>query len=211
METTVKTCLLCKRELPATTEFFHKAPHDYMGFHRHCKECRNARRREQTITDAEYAMKNRERAARWRDANPELSREKARRYAAEHRSDAVERVRQWRMANPEKYREACTYASRRDHFRSNRDYYTAVKHNFRARSEGVDGTIAGDDISGLYIEQSGLCSYCGEDMGETYTVDHVLPLSRGGTNTPDNIVLCCGVCNSSKGTATLDEWEARKS
>ncbi len=40
------------------------------------------------------------------------------------------------------------------------------------------------------------CAYCGAPAS---TVDHVLPLARGGTSDVDNLVPCCSRCNSSRG------------
>lgn len=40
------------------------------------------------------------------------------------------------------------------------------------------------------------------------TVDHVVPLSKGGGNGRDNLVLSCRHCNSLKGDMMPDEWEA---
>lgn len=37
-----------------------------------------------------------------------------------------------------------------------------------------------------------------------FTVDHVKPVVRGGTNDPDNLVPCCRRCNSSKGAKSTD-------
>jgi 5-methylcytosine-specific restriction endonuclease McrA len=42
------------------------------------------------------------------------------------------------------------------------------------------------------------CQYCGEERG-TLTVDHVIPRSKGGLSTWDNIVACCAPCNRRKG------------
>lgn len=41
---------------------------------------------------------------------------------------------------------------------------------------------------------------------ERRTVDHVMPLSRGGSNELNNLVLACRSCNCRKGTLTVDEW-----
>lgn len=38
------------------------------------------------------------------------------------------------------------------------------------------------------------------------SVEHVLPLSKGGTHTWDNVTLICHRCNTSKNCKTLDEW-----
>lgn len=51
------------------------------------------------------------------------------------------------------------------------------------------------------------CVYCGQHGGRL-TLDHVLPVSRGGTSELTNLVTACAVCNSAKGTRTLQEWLA---
>lgn len=51
------------------------------------------------------------------------------------------------------------------------------------------------------------CVYCGVS-GVSLQLDHVIPRSRGGADTPDNLVACCKSCNSSKGARTPDEWRA---
>jgi 5-methylcytosine-specific restriction endonuclease McrA len=42
------------------------------------------------------------------------------------------------------------------------------------------------------------CQYCGRERGNL-TVDHVIPRSKGGRSTWDNIVTCCAPCNRRKG------------
>ena len=42
------------------------------------------------------------------------------------------------------------------------------------------------------------CQYCGGVRG-SLTLDHVIPRSRGGPSTWDNIVTCCAPCNRRKG------------
>ncbi|HEY1357246.1 MAG TPA: HNH endonuclease [Thermoleophilaceae bacterium] len=42
------------------------------------------------------------------------------------------------------------------------------------------------------------CQYCGHERGNL-TVDHVIPRSKGGGSTWDNIVTCCAPCNRRKG------------
>jgi 5-methylcytosine-specific restriction endonuclease McrA len=42
------------------------------------------------------------------------------------------------------------------------------------------------------------CQYCGHERGNL-TVDHVVPRSKGGRSTWDNIVACCAPCNRRKG------------
>ncbi|MGP3699222.1 HNH endonuclease [Rhodobacter sp. NSM] len=49
----------------------------------------------------------------------------------------------------------------------------------------------------------GGCAYC-DQQAETW--DHVVPVSKGGTTEPRNIVPACIACNSSKRDRDLDEW-----
>jgi 5-methylcytosine-specific restriction endonuclease McrA len=53
------------------------------------------------------------------------------------------------------------------------------------------------------------CNYCGA-QDERMCADHVVPLSRGGSNDESNLVACCLPCNSSKADRLLDEWEGRR-
>jgi 5-methylcytosine-specific restriction protein A len=50
---------------------------------------------------------------------------------------------------------------------------------------------------------SGLCFYCGKKFPmKELTMDHIVPLARGGTTTPGNVVPSCLSCNKNKGVDT---------
>ena len=54
--------------------------------------------------------------------------------------------------------------------------------------------------------QQGVCHYCGKKVGAAnLTMDHVIPVSRGGTSTKGNVVPCCKDCNNAKKSATPAE------
>jgi len=56
--------------------------------------------------------------------------------------------------------------------------------------------------------QGGVCYYCGRTVGRTrLTMDHVVPLSRGGRSTKGNIVPACKECNNKKKYLLPIEWE----
>ncbi|MFV0375485.1 HNH endonuclease [Microbacterium sp.] len=61
---------------------------------------------------------------------------------------------------------------------------------------------------GVLRRDANRCAYCG--TGAT-TIDHVLPRSRGGAETWENLVACCLRCNNVKGDRTPQEmgWELR--
>jgi 5-methylcytosine-specific restriction endonuclease McrA len=57
--------------------------------------------------------------------------------------------------------------------------------------------------------QKGVCHYCGRHVGPgQLTMDHVVPLSRGGKSKKGNLVPACKTCNSKKKYLLPVEWEA---
>lgn len=50
-----------------------------------------------------------------------------------------------------------------------------------------------------------MCAYCGTTDGP-FDFDHILPISKGGSNSASNLTLACAMCNRSKGGRTLLEW-----
>lgn len=52
------------------------------------------------------------------------------------------------------------------------------------------------------------CAYCGKLLSTyTATIDHIVPLSRGGDNEPSNLCWCCKNCNSEKAYFLTEEWK----
>ena len=63
---------------------------------------------------------------------------------------------------------------------------------------------------GVFLRDGGRCAYC--DAPAT-SLDHVVPRSRGGTHTWDNVVSCCRRCNHIKADRTVADlgWRLRRS
>ena len=58
----------------------------------------------------------------------------------------------------------------------------------------------------LFNRDNGMCQYCAKKLSKsTLTIDHVLPKSRGGKNTWENMVSCCRSCNVKKKNRTPNE------
>ena len=58
----------------------------------------------------------------------------------------------------------------------------------------------------IYMRDKFRCQYCGEKKAAgDLTLDHILPRSRGGDNSPVNIVTACVSCNNRKGDRTPAE------
>lgn len=56
----------------------------------------------------------------------------------------------------------------------------------------------------VFDEDGYTCQHCGGL--KHLTIDHKLPVSRGGTNDRENLWTLCKSCNSSKGSRTVEEW-----
>jgi 5-methylcytosine-specific restriction protein A len=55
---------------------------------------------------------------------------------------------------------------------------------------------------------SGICHYCGRVFpAQSLTMDHVVPLARGGKTAKSNVVPCCSDCNAKKRYLLPIEWE----
>ncbi|MFA6816415.1 MAG: HNH endonuclease [Lentisphaeria bacterium] len=54
----------------------------------------------------------------------------------------------------------------------------------------------------------GICYYCKKQVPpKELTMDHIVPIIRGGNSTKGNIVACCKKCNSEKKYLTPVEWQ----
>jgi 5-methylcytosine-specific restriction endonuclease McrA len=108
-----------------------------------------------------------------------------------------------RLANPEKYRE--------DDIRRRKNWYAANKaqqlvgtHNWKARKFGVPGELTAEDYERVISQP---CIYCGYD--KFTEIDHIVPMSKGGSNSIENIQPTCRYCNNAKGyfgEADFLEW-----
>lgn len=74
----------------------------------------------------------------------------------------------------------------------------------RRRSREQNGSFSSTDWLDLLDAYDYCCAYCSV-LNESLTADHIIPLSRGGLNTKDNIAPACEKCNKSKGSKTLQE------
>lgn len=81
----------------------------------------------------------------------------------------------------------------------------------RALKEAAPGDVTIEQFWSRCERLGWRCVYCGDPLPKSNaTMDHVVPLSRGGSNGIENIVPACRPCNASKGNRLLGEWQGRK-
>ena len=80
-----KICTSCGKELPASTEYFHKNPKGKFGLQQKCKSCR--------------AWSNPD------NTEKEAQRKYSKKYYAKNKNNIIKKLTEWKANNPEKYRE----------------------------------------------------------------------------------------------------------
>lgn len=81
----------------------------------------------------------------------------------------------------------------------------AASLRYRAKQQGAGGDVTVEDMRRLLLRHP-VCPYCGHefDRGRHRLVwDHRVPLSAGGSHTPDNLLPVCKQCNAEKGAKPL--------
>lgn len=149
------------------------------------------------------------RTRRWRERHREKSREYQRLYQQklrqdpEHRAKEAAKLRERYAANPEYHRaRALRWA------KENPAKACAQANLRRARLAGAEGSYTAEEFAAVCEAHGNLCAYCGEER--PLCADHVIPITRGGSNYIENIVPACRSCNSRKGARTADEYLALK-
>lgn len=101
----------------------------------------------------------------------------------------------------------CSGIRRSDKLKSRKPPVTRTEAKSKVRSE----KISAEDLVDRLALFGGCCAYCSEPLGKNKQVDHVVPISKLGADTLENIVFVCQSCNSSKGNRDFLDWYRTKS
>ena len=149
----------------------------------------------------------RERAKAYYLKEREAIRERRRVYRQLHRDLILQRKKAYREAHLVALQmcDKVYYQNHRDRILERRKVYKTnnlVKDRVqqarrRARKQGLPATLTVEQWLAIQVAYKHRCAYCGSKP-KKLTQDHVVPLSKGGGTTPDNIVPACTSCNSRK-------------
>ncbi len=146
--------------------------------------------------------KRKKSAADWYQANKVRKNDTSKAWREANKEKNLQYNRDWNEANKERKR----VTSKAWH-KANPDKARAAEHRRRARLLSAGGTFSDQDIKSLAQSQP-VCNGCPVNFGDVpHTIDHIVPLARGGSNWPSNLQLLCQPCNDSKGAKTMEEWK----
>lgn len=194
-----KICSACKIEKPVTA--FYRRPG---GYHGRCKMCDDKANKARYDADPE---KYRAKAREWARANPERHRARFHAWVAANHEYRLHYFR-WSAFVKGRAKRARDIEVRRQWPRERlQAYYAKCGFNRMKRLRNV--TREWIDRAAIIERDKGICYLCGiaPKVGDL-TLDHVIPLARGGSHTADNIRVACRRCNSRKGTKLLADYLA---
>lgn len=186
-----KVCAACGQEKPAAE--FHKNARMLDGLRSSCKPCVLATNRQSVLRHHEKRKAEKRAVYReqrdtpeyrayvkaYQEATKERKREYDREYLRKNRERATRRAAEWNKRNPEKR--------------------SAIGISYSARRRSLEaGGISTADLAKWKAAQPKCCYWCGDKRAKEYTVDHYVPLTKGGKHEVGNIVLACRPCNVRK-------------
>ena len=189
----MKTCGKCKASKALAEFSIRKASKD--GLNAKCKVCVKA-------SNAAWNAANKERkaatSAAWYAANKDRMATTSAAWNAANKDRRAATDAAWRAANKEKA--ATTSAA---WYAANKEKNTDTTHRRRARkaTNGVNLVTAAETAA--IIAQP--CMAC--DAPAPSTVEHLIPINRGGAHTIGNLAPLCKPCNSSKSDLLWVEWK----
>ena len=232
-EPIVKTCSKCLNNFPATKNFFHSRRQGYLGLHSVCKSCRNnyakiirlknpEKTKECQKKSREKHKEKRNLATRlWFKAHPGYS-------AARYRSNPkkfASKAREWRKNLSKEKAENLLHKNRircsiwrnshhsktwmREYFSKyrlkNANKLLSISRNYKSKKRNAAGYHSELDIFLILERQNRQCYWCDKVLTK-FHMDHVVPISKNGSNDASNLVASCPHCNLSKGDRLPDEW-----
>ena len=160
----------------------------------------------------EWYQRNKERAKprirTWKKENPERVKASNSRSYVKHKDERLAAGKRWRQNHLEYYRVRAL-----DFYRKNSTESKLRNHERRTRRRAllVDaGSFSVAEWRAKVRSCENKCYYCHVRLTRrSETVDHMIPISRGGSNTVENVVPACLRCNLRKNRLTAEEFQAR--
>ncbi len=211
METIVtKKCTTCKER--KSLDKFSKSKNRWDGLNPVCKPCDSKKNKKYYKTNHEKQIAKfkkyreemgaslRNRLKDWQRKNKDKVKNYYYKYLGKDGSAEKIKAQQKRWRDNNKERTAIKVKKWAD---ENKDKRALTAEKRRVAKVNNGGTILASEWRALKEFYGNKCLCCGR-TDATLTLDHVIPISKGGTHTIDNAQPLCGSCNSSKHTKIID-------
>lgn len=225
-----KVCTQCKRSLPMDINFFHRLNTSKDGFNTRCKECRGSKfgiimpnkvlnipkgkkycNTCKVVKPIEnfplYSKGSDGYASKCKDCKNKQAKEK---YDPEKEKERTKPVLEKR------------YAQKKIYYKNNREKLAKQKKEYRKTDRWkklkrfsnekrrtnklkLESNFTKQQWKNCIKHFNNSCCYCGNKV-EIFSMDHFIPLSKGGEWTVNNIVPACMSCNSSKRANDFFKW-----
>jgi len=115
-----------------------------------------------------------------------------------NREANIKRATEWNRKNKQRRKEI------KDKWRANnRDRTNFLTRRYHYRRKHNAGSATFEQVMDLF-KMFPICPYCNKN--KSVSIDHMIPLSKGGTNDIDNLLPVCVSCNSQKRDKTIKEF-----
>ena len=192
---------------------FNKCKSGAFSVQNKCKECVRK-------INKEYYEQNKEKIKRYCELNKEYYKEYHREYDKEYREQNKEKLKEYGKEYRDnirnkygvcettlRYREDENFKLQHNLRSSNRqNLKRALEYYNNGKSHKLPTKSPSRLLLKLYEIQNHNCPYCSNNMKDDIHIDHIIPLSKNGSNEVNNLILCCSSCNLRKNAKELDIW-----
>lgn len=176
---------------------FHKDRGREDGHSVRCKTCK-------AISARAYRAKHREEINAYHRAYYQTHKVELAAYGCAYREANKETINARKSAYREAHREE-EKARTRAYYKTPRGRAASQAADHRRRLHLDSQELTAVIIREVQAAAGGICVYCGEDF-ENGHIDHIVPISKSGTNDRSNLVYVCARCNLSKHNKMPAEW-----
>jgi 5-methylcytosine-specific restriction endonuclease McrA len=140
----------------------------------------------------------------YRENNKEQISDKNRLWKKNNRVYVIQYNLNWRKNNADHVKK---YSREYDKMNPERKRLSEAKRRALKMGCTTHMIVSANELKKIYKRQQGKCMYCGKRLrGRLYHIDHIVPLSRGGIHSVENMQLTCPQCNISKHARTHEEY-----
>ena len=156
------------------------------------KKWRKENREKRNKYQGKYQENHPEYQREWKEKNPEYQKEYDKKYRQEHKEYFIEYLKKWRKEN-----NYCSQWKKTEKGKANNQRSNSKR---RSRLRGIINTLTAEEWQGILKQHNFKCVYCGKNLLDLFdtTRDHIIPISKGGNNTKENIAPACRSCNAKK-------------